>query len=86
MQTIAVVGRVALALLQHLLVLARLCLEDPSSASIRGMRFLDASLFFAGLSKAGLQRSSLCYQYEHWSRSGEKSPPPSTVVALASCV
>ena len=86
MQTTAVVGRVALALLQHLLVLARLCLEDPSLVSIHEMRLLDASLFSADLPMAGLQQLLLCYQYEHWNKSGEKTPRPSMVVALASCV
>lgn len=85
MQTIDVVDRAVLALLQHWLVLARLCPGGPSSALIHATRLLDASLFFARLQMAELQRAMSGCPYEHWSRSEGKSLQLSMVVALVSC-
>ena len=85
MQTIDVVDRAALALLQHLLALARLWSVDPSSALIHGRMLLDASLFFARLRMAGLQRAIPGCPCEHWSRSEGKSLQLSMVAVLVSC-
>lgn len=85
MQTIDVVDRAALALLQHLLALARLCSVDPSSALIHGRMLLDASLFFARQRMAGLQRAIPGCPCEHWSMSEGKSLQLSMVAVLVSC-
>lgn len=85
MQTIDVVDRAALALLQHLLALARLCSVGPSLALIHGRMLLDASLFFARLRMAGLQRATPGCQCEHWGRSEGKGLQLSMVVVLVSC-
>lgn len=85
MQTTGVVDPVELALLRRLLVLALLFPEDPSSASVHGMKLLDASLFFARLTMAEL-RHALQHPYEYWSTSGETNPRLSMVVDPVSCV
>jgi hypothetical protein len=83
MQTIGVVDPVAHALLPHLLVLAHPFPGGPSWVSVREMKLLDASLFFAR-SMAGLRRA-LQYPYEYWSTSGEKNLRLSRVVDPVSC-
>jgi hypothetical protein len=85
MQTNGVVDCVAFALLQRSLAGAHLFPEDRSSALVRGMTSLDASLFVVKLSMTGLRLSLPDYQHEHWSKSEEKSPRLSMADALFSC-